>query len=101
MADMITYVIHYRENPPSMDVLKDAIKQLGERKKLFNTNGLSYRNLGSKAVKAMSDSEALEALALDGKLIKRPLLITEKGQILVRKFRWRQLRGRTPSVLMK
>ena len=31
----------------------------------------------------MSDNEAFDALADDGKLIKRPLLITEKGNVLV------------------
>ena len=71
------------ESPPSKDVLADAMTQLGDRKKLFNTSGLSYRNLGSHVVKAMSDSEALEALAQDGKLIKRPFLMTEEGKIIV------------------
>ena len=69
--------------PPSKEILIDAISQLGERKKIFNTSGVSYRSLGSEVVKAMSDSEALEALAVDGKLIKRPFLITETGKILV------------------
>ena len=69
--------------PPSKEILIDAISQLGERKKIFNTSGVSYRSLGSDVVKAMSDSEALAALAVDGKLIKRPFLITETGKILV------------------
>ena len=69
--------------PPSKEILIDAISQLGERKKIFNTSGVSYRSLGSDVVKAMSDSEVLEALAVDGKLIKRPFLITETGKILV------------------
>ncbi len=69
--------------PPSKEILIDAISQLGERKKIFNTSGVSYRSLGSVVVKAMSDPEALEALAIDGKLIKRPFLITETGKILV------------------
>ena len=71
------------ESPPSKDALADGMKQLGDRKKLFNTSGLSYRNLGANVVKAMSDSEALEALAVDGKLIKRPFLITDAGKIIV------------------
>ena len=69
--------------PPSKEILIDAISQLGERKKIFNTSGVSYRNLGSVVVKAMSDPEALDALAIDGKLMKRPFLITETGKILV------------------
>ena len=69
--------------PPGKEILIEAIRQLGERKKIFNTSGLSYRNLGAQVIKAMDDSEAIEALAADGKLVKRPLLITDKGQILV------------------
>ncbi len=71
------------QDPPNKDILVDAINQLGDRKKIFNTSGLSYRNLGSMTVKAMSDSEALKALVSDGKLIKRPFLVTEEGKILV------------------
>ena len=70
------------DSPPSKELLSEAIKQLGDRRRLFNTSGLSYRNLGSKVVKSMTDLEALEALSKDGKLIKRPLLVTEQGQIL-------------------
>ena len=71
------------EAPPSKHVLREAFDQLGSRKPLFNTSGLSYRALGSAAVKAMSDDEALDALAGDGKLIKRPFLITGSGKVLV------------------
>ena len=68
-------------SPPKKEILIDAISQLGDRKKIFNTSGLSYRKLGASFVKAMSDSEAIAALAADGKLIKRPFLITSKGEI--------------------
>jgi len=71
------------DSPPCKEVLRKAFEQLGDRKFLFNTSGLSYRALGSAAVKAMSDDEALEALAGDGKLIKRPLLINDSGKVLV------------------
>ena len=71
------------ENPPDKDMITNAIKQLGDRKKIFNTSGLSYRNLGAKVVKSMSDAEAINALVNDGKLIKRPFVITEEGYILV------------------
>jgi len=70
------------QSPPSKDILRDAIKQLGDRKKLFNTSGLSYRNLGSEVVKSMNDVQAIEALASDGKLIKRPFLLTGTGEVL-------------------
>jgi len=71
------------ETPPSREMLSGASERLGNRKLLFNTSGQSYRALGSAVVQAMSDNEAFDALADDGKLIKRPLLITEKGNVLV------------------
>ena len=44
-------------------------------KKLFNTSGQSYRegNFGER-VKTLSQAQAFDALAADGKLIKRPLV---------------------------
>ncbi|WP_010316664.1 Spx/MgsR family RNA polymerase-binding regulatory protein [Synechococcus sp. CB0205] len=69
-------------DPPGMDDLRLAFKSLG-RKRLFNTSGQSYRALGAAAVAALSDDEALAALAADGKLIKRPFAITEAGTALV------------------
>ena len=71
------------ESPPSKEILFEAIKQMDNRKKIFNTSGLSYRALGSKFVESMTDSEAIQALVSDGKLIKRPFLITKEDQILV------------------
>ena len=69
-------------DPPGLDDLRLAFNILG-RKRLFNTSGQSYRALGATAVAALSDDEALAALAADGKLIKRPFAITESGTALV------------------
>ena len=69
-------------DPPGMDDLRLAFNSLG-RKRLFNTSGQSYRALGAAAVAALSDDEALAALAADGKLIKRPFAITQAGTALV------------------
>ena len=68
--------------PPVLHDLRLAFNSLG-RKRLFNTSGQSYRALGAAAVAALSDDEALAALAADGKLIKRPFAITEAGTALV------------------
>ncbi len=65
--------------PPSPDELQRAIEQLG-RKRLLNTSGQSYRALGAAAVQAMDDATLLQALAADGKLIKRPFLILADGR---------------------
>jgi arsenate reductase len=72
------------QKPPSKAELRDALKNSGvPLKKLFNTSGVSYRegNFGTRLAN-MSEAEALDALAADGKLIKRPLLLG-KGFALV------------------
>ncbi|WP_428262219.1 arsenate reductase family protein [Haliangium sp.] len=66
--------------PPSRAVLARALALSGVPvRKLFNTSGQSYRQGGFKErVATMSEAEALTALAGDGKLIKRPLVIGEE-----------------------
>ena len=71
------------ETPPSTEQLTMALNQLGAIKNLFNTSGKSYRELGAETVKAMNETEAIQALALDGKLIKRPFLIDSNKNILI------------------
>lgn len=69
-------------SPPSLAELRQALGSLPDRQRLFNTSGLSYRALGAAAVKSLSDEEALLALAADGKLIKRPFVLTPSGEAL-------------------
>ena len=76
-------VVDITEDPPSRDLLAEATSFFGKRAPLFNTSGLSYRALGSAVVKAMTDDQALDALAADGKLIKRPFVALPGGQFLV------------------
>lgn len=73
--------IDITRTPPSLAELEDALQQLGSRNRLFNTSGQSYRALGAQRVQSMGDDEALAALAADGKLIKRPFLVTADGRI--------------------
>ncbi|WP_216904564.1 Spx/MgsR family RNA polymerase-binding regulatory protein [Synechococcus sp. CCY 9618] len=68
--------------PPSLALLGQALDQFGHRGRLFNTSGQSYRALGPATVKAMDDATALAALAADGRLIKRPFLVTASGRIV-------------------
>ncbi len=84
--------IDISQRPPSRAELALAFEQLG-RKRLFNTSGLSYRALGAAAVQAMDDEQALAALAADGKLIRRPFLITGDGRVLTgfQPEEWQQL----------
>ena len=67
--------------PPSRDELSQALSQLG-RKRLLNTSGQSYRALGKDTVAAMDDAQLLAALSADGRLIKRPFLISDQGHTL-------------------
>ncbi|MGM0574584.1 MAG: arsenate reductase family protein [Myxococcota bacterium] len=72
------------ENPPSEATLRDIWERSGQPiKKLFNTSGMSYRKGNWKErLKAVSDDEALSALAADGKLIKRPIVVAN-GSVLI------------------
>ena len=65
------------EAPPSAAELGRFWKRSGlALRKLFNTSGQSYRQGGYKEkLPTLSDKQALAALAADGKLIKRPLLV--------------------------
>lgn len=71
-------VVDITEKPPSKTALKKMWKTSElPLKKFFNTSGKSYREgkFGAR-IKDMTEVEQLEALAADGKLIKRPLLDT-------------------------
>lgn len=70
--------------PPSKKTLKTVLELSGlPIQKLFNTSGQSYREgkFGER-LKTMTESQALDALSADGKLIKRPLLVGD-GYALV------------------
>lgn len=73
------------DNPPSLKELKQMLTHLetagGSFKNLFNTSGVQYRELGiaDKIKSGMTESEALKLLSQNGKLIKRPFLLTDKG----------------------
>ena len=61
--------------------LTDWLERSGQDiKKWFNTSGLKYKeqNLKEK-LSNMSDKEKIELLASDGMLIKRPIIISDKG----------------------
>ena len=75
-------LVDITRTPPALAELRQALTAVG-RTRLFNTSGQSYRALGSAAVAAMNDDQALAALAADGKLIKRPFAITAGGAVLV------------------
>ena len=67
-------------HPPSKAKLAKAMKLGGfELRRLFNTSGQSYRSGGWKdKLASTSQADALAALAADGKLIKRPLVLADE-----------------------
>ncbi|HFI0174592.1 TPA: arsenate reductase family protein [Streptococcus suis] len=75
--------IDIKATPPSADQLKSWMEATGlDLKKYFNTSGNSYRELGLKdRFDSLTVDQALDLLANDGMLIKRPLLIQD-GKIL-------------------
>ena len=82
--DVSVELIDIVKRPPSKRELREALASAGvPLKKFFNTSGVSYREgkFGERLA-TMSEAEALDALAADGKLIKRPLLLG-KGLTLV------------------
>ncbi len=75
-ASLVDIVAH----PPSRAELSRMLKiHNSELRKLFNTSGERYRELNLKDKLAhLTSEEALSLLEKEGKLIKRPFLISEK-----------------------
>lgn len=67
------------EEHPSYDELKEWYERSGlPLKKFFNTSGLLYKSMNLKdKLPTMSEEEQLQLLATDGKLVKRPLVVSE------------------------
>jgi Spx/MgsR family transcriptional regulator len=82
--DVEVELIDIVQHPPSKAELREVLKTAAvPLKTLFNTSGVSYREGGfGERLPSMSEAEAIDALAKDGKLIKRPLVLG-KGVALV------------------
>lgn len=69
------------EEIPTVKELTEWIERSGlDIRKWFNTSGLKYKELNLKEkLPDMSDKEKIELLASNGMLIKRPVLVSDKG----------------------
>ena len=69
------------EETPTVEELTEWIERSGlDIKKWFNTSGLKYKELNLKEkLNNMNEQEKIELLASDGMLIKRPVLVSDKG----------------------
>jgi arsenate reductase len=72
---------HIVENNPTMAEIDSWLEKSGlPLKRFFNTSGMRYRELGLKDRMKEESEESLKALlATDGMLVKRPILVTDKG----------------------
>jgi arsenate reductase (glutaredoxin) len=75
------------EMPPTLAELTRLVKESRlPVQKWFNTSGESYRalvrRLGKEELARLGDSEKLRLLAADGKMIKRPVLVTGKSVLV-------------------
>ena len=65
--------------PPSADELAEWLPKSGRPvRKWLNTSGQSYRAIGKSKVDAAKDEEIVRWLTQDGKLVKRPVVVTKK-----------------------
>lgn len=74
----VAHEVHaIRETPPTPEELRVVLAAFGgDIRKLFNTSGMDYRAMGMKdRLPQMSTDEALELLAANGNLVKRPFVI--------------------------
>lgn len=79
------------EQPPTLEELRLMSGYVGGFRKLFNTSGVQYRELGL-ATRELGEEEALQLLASNGKLVKRPFLLTSRGGAVgFRPEAWEQL----------
>ena len=71
--------IDIASKPPSKKELKMMLSFYdGNIKKLLNTSGQVYRQMGLKdKLASMSDIDVIDLLSKDGKLCKRPFLISD------------------------
>lgn len=81
------------KEPPSKKELAEMLKyQDGNIKKLLNTSGMLYREMGlSQKLDSMSEDEILTLLSQNGMLIKRPFLLgINFGLVGFKEANWQQ-----------
>lgn len=74
-----------REQPPTREALSRILTTSGlPFKKLFNTSGKAYKeqHVSQQIKDGMTEDAALDLLASDGMLVKRPILEGDKGVLI-------------------
>lgn len=78
-----------RETPPANNELEAMLSAKdGRLSALFNTSGQDYRALGLKdKLPAMQEKEALQLLAENGNLVKRPFVVDPEKKVYLLGFK--------------
>ena len=87
-------VIPIREQPPNRTELQRMLRIYdGNIRKLFNTSGQDYQKLNLKErLPRLSVNEAIDLLATNGNLVKRPFVLTENdGRVGFKEAEWETL----------
>lgn len=72
-----------KENPTEEEIKKYLRISKKEIKRFFNTSGIIYREMNLKdKLPNMSMEEQIKLLASNGKIVKRPLLVSEKEVLI-------------------
>jgi len=84
-------VVPIVDEPPTIAELKAMLGFIGDLKRLFNTSGVQYRELGvAEKLKTMTEAEALALLSKNGKLVKRPfVLLKDRGLLGFKEEEWK------------
>ncbi len=78
------------DSPPTVAELKAMLAFTGDLRRLFNTAGVVYREMGlGEKLKTMTEGDALRLLAENGRLVKRPfVLLKDRGLLGFKADEW-------------
>jgi len=73
-----------KEQNPSASEIEEIYRKSGlPLKRFFNTSGLVYKDSNLKEkIPRMTEQEQIQLLSTNGMLVKRPILVTEKGALV-------------------
>ena len=83
-------ILETQPKKKDLQIMLDSYE--GNIKKLFNTSGVAYRELKiSEKIDSMSKTEAFKLLSTNGKLVKRPFMISKnKGIVGFKEDNWKE-----------
>ena len=81
--DLEFQLIDIVKEPPLVNYLNLALEQYSDdKKRIFNTRGKAFKTLDLD-IGRLSKEEIIQLLLSDGKLIKRPFLISEGEKVIL------------------